>query len=212
MASPPFKTLCEAIAAMPPGSLVPRDWLLEQLSGGSSTPLESPALVDLPIGELARLFGKRPSTVRAWVERGDFPGAYKLHGKEWRVPASAIKAFQNRQRGGSPTRDSRHGGRSGGRMPQSGQKTVLSQSLRRPHAVMPKPETMGRKVPEETAEKPGRPRLGNQVLLDRMVELREQGFSHQEIAEKVDRSPRTVRRYTKGVSPRLELPTQPKRA
>jgi hypothetical protein len=51
----------------------------------------------------------------------------------------------------------------------------------------------------------------NQVLLGRMVALREQGFSHQEIADKVGRSPRTVRRYTKGVSPRVELPTQPNR-
>ena len=83
---------------MPPGSLVPRDWLLEQLSGASPIPPESPALVDLTIGDLTRLFGKRPSTVRAWVERGDFPGAYKLHGKEWRVPESGVEAFQNRQR------------------------------------------------------------------------------------------------------------------
>jgi excisionase family DNA binding protein len=62
---------------------------------------ETPALpthVDLTIRGLAQLFGKQPSTVRAWVERGDFPGAYKLHGKEWRVPASAVDAFQNRQR------------------------------------------------------------------------------------------------------------------
>lgn len=87
---------------MPPGSLVPRDWLLEQLSGVSPTPSEShstpAALVDLTIGDLARLFGKQPSTVRAWVERGDFPGAYKLHGKEWRVPPSALDAFQQTQR------------------------------------------------------------------------------------------------------------------
>lgn len=98
MASPPLESLRTTLAAMPPGSLVPRDWLLEQLAGASSTPSESLALVDLTIGELARLFGKRPSTMRAWVERGDFSGAYKLHGKEWRVPASAVEAFQNRQR------------------------------------------------------------------------------------------------------------------
>jgi hypothetical protein len=87
---------------MPPGALVPRDWLLKQLSSVSPTPSEShstpTALVDLTIGDLGRLFGKGPSTVRAWVERGDFPGAYKLHGKEWRVPASAVEAFQDRQR------------------------------------------------------------------------------------------------------------------
>lgn len=51
----------------------------------------------------------------------------------------------------------------------------------------------------------------NQVLLDRMVELRKKGFSHREIAQKVGRSERTVRRYTKGISPRVELPMQPKR-
>src|SRR5207245_11563437 len=57
-----------------------------------------PARVDLTIRELAQLFGKQRSTVRAWVERGDFPAAYKLHGKEWRIPVSAVEAFQNRQR------------------------------------------------------------------------------------------------------------------
>ena len=56
----------------------------------------------------------------------------------------------------------------------------------------------------------GRPRLVNQVLVNRMVALREQGFSHREIAQKVDRSERTVRRYTKGVSPQLQLPAHPK--
>ena len=87
---------------MPPGALVPRDWLLEQLSGASpdavASAAASTAVVDLTIADLAGLFHKRPSTVRAWVERGDFPGAYKLHGKEWRVPVSAVEAFQDRQR------------------------------------------------------------------------------------------------------------------
>ena len=103
MASPPLERLRAAIAAMPPGSFVPRDWLLEQLSGASqgvsaSTAPAPPSPVDLTIHDLARLFGKRPSTVRAWVERGDFPGTYKLHGKEWRVPASGVELFQSRQR------------------------------------------------------------------------------------------------------------------
>jgi hypothetical protein len=43
-----------------------------------------------------------------------------------------------------------------------------------------------------------------------MVALRRQGFSHHEIAEKVGRSERTVRRYTKGVAPQVELPAHPK--
>jgi transcriptional regulator with XRE-family HTH domain len=70
---------------------------------------------------------------------------------------------------------------------------------------------MRKRVPKKAAKAPGRPRLVNQVLVNRMVALREQGFSLREIAQKVGRSERTARRYTKGVSPRVELPTQPKR-
>ena len=104
MGSPRLESLRAALTAMPPGTLVPRDWVLEQLSDGSPgvSAAETPALpthVDLTIRGLAQLFGKQPSTVRAWVERGDFPGAYKLQGKEWRVPVSAVEAFQDRQRG-----------------------------------------------------------------------------------------------------------------
>lgn len=104
MASPPLESLRAALAAMPPGALVPRDWLLEQLTDGSpgrpAPVAPAPAaLVDLTIRDLAKVFGKQPSTVRAWVERGDFPGAYKLHRKEWRLPVASLEAFQNRQRG-----------------------------------------------------------------------------------------------------------------
>ena len=101
MGSPPFEGLKATLAAMPPGSLVPRDWVLDQLERpqGAEGAADPPArLVDLSIRDLARLFGKRPSTVRAWVERGDFPAAYKLNRKEWRVPPSSLAAFQTRQR------------------------------------------------------------------------------------------------------------------
>jgi len=103
MASPRLDSLQAALTAMPPGTLVPRDWVLERLSEdipGVPPPVTPapPVRVDLTIRDLAQLFGKQPSTVRAWVERGDFPGAYKLHGKEWRVPVSAVEAFQNGER------------------------------------------------------------------------------------------------------------------
>ena len=103
MGSPPLDSLRAALTAMPSGTLVPRDWVLERLSEdipgvpAAVTPAP-PARVDLTIRDLAQLFGKQPSTVRGWVERGDFPGAYKLHGKEWRVPVSGVEAFQNWQR------------------------------------------------------------------------------------------------------------------
>ena len=70
---------------------------------------------------------------------------------------------------------------------------------------------MAKKARKYASKTPGQPRKVNQVLLDRMVELRKQGFSHREIAQKVNRSVRTVGRYLRGVSPQLQLPTTPKR-
>jgi len=96
-----LEDLRREVSAMPPGALLPRDWLLSRLSDRPAAAGGEPggvAVVDLSIADLARVFGKRPSTVRGWVERGQFPGAYKLHGKEWRVPRSAVAAFQDMQR------------------------------------------------------------------------------------------------------------------
>jgi hypothetical protein len=100
--APAVERLVAELQALPPGSLVPRDWILGRLADHPSRPGAPPPApahaVDLTVSDLATLFGKRPSTVRAWIERGDFPGAYKLHGKEWRVPPSALDAFQQTQR------------------------------------------------------------------------------------------------------------------
>lgn len=56
--------------------------------------------------DLTAPFGKRPSTVRGWLEAGRFPGAYKLNGKQWRAPQSAVEGFQalEREQGGNGTR------------------------------------------------------------------------------------------------------------
>jgi hypothetical protein len=116
--------LRDALAAMPPGTLVPRDWLVDQLSD-QPAPAESPptvAAADLTISDLARLFGKRPSTVRAWVERGDFPGAYKLNGREWRIPPTAVVAFRESQRRQNGLSTWRTIGRRKRIVPESGQR------------------------------------------------------------------------------------------
>jgi len=51
----------------------------------------------------------------------------------------------------------------------------------------------------------------NQKMVDRMVKLRQQGFSYEEIGRQVGCSERTARRHTKGVSPRLVHAGDPKR-
>jgi hypothetical protein len=86
--------------AVPPGGAVtlPRDWLIAELSAAGEL-ADVPLTADLAVPDLVRLFGKRPSTVRSWLEAGLFPGAFKLRGKTWRVPRSAVEAFQARERG-----------------------------------------------------------------------------------------------------------------
>lgn len=99
---PAAERLVVELQALPPGSLVPRDWILGRLAPHMPAPdAPLPRIapeVDRTVRDLATIFGKRPSTVRAWIERGDFPGSYKLHGKEWRVPPAALDAFQQAQR------------------------------------------------------------------------------------------------------------------
>jgi len=43
----------------------------------------------------------------------------------------------------------------------------------------------------------------NQKMIDQMIALRRQGFTHADIGHRLGVSPRTVRRHTEGVSPQL---------
>ena len=103
-----LRSLAEALptgVAVP----VPREWLLELLAGqGSTAPATPPA--DLTVREVAVRYGRHDSTVRQWLERGLFPGAYKLRNRDWRVPPAAIAAFDQREREGeSPASDNAEG-------------------------------------------------------------------------------------------------------
>jgi hypothetical protein len=97
--------------ALPPGAAVPvpREWLLELLAGQGSTALATPP-GDLTVREVAVRYGRHDSTVRQWLERGLFPGAYKLRNRDLRVPPAAIAAFDQREREGeSPAGENAEG-------------------------------------------------------------------------------------------------------
>jgi predicted DNA-binding transcriptional regulator AlpA len=74
---------------------LPAAWVRRLLESDSATGLHEEAL--LTVRGLAHRYGCAESTVRAWCAAGKFPGAYKLYGKAWRVPASAVRAFDERQ-------------------------------------------------------------------------------------------------------------------
>src|SRR5690349_10092673 len=92
-----LRTLAEALPAGVPVP-VPREWLLDLLAGQAAV---AGSLVDATVDQIAARFGRAASTIRGWCEAGRFPGAYKLHDREWRIPAAALEAFeaQERQRG-----------------------------------------------------------------------------------------------------------------
>jgi excisionase family DNA binding protein len=84
-------------AADPSGSVtLTVSWLRDQLDADQHP--EPEASVDLTVDRVCELVGRKPETVRRWCRDGDLPGAYLLHGREWRVPQGAIEAMQAAQR------------------------------------------------------------------------------------------------------------------
>jgi excisionase family DNA binding protein len=93
-----LEQLRQAVTLLPAGASVTltRETLLGAL--GASADVCNPVAGDLTVAELAAQFHRSPSTVRAWLEAGRFPGAYKLRDRDWRVPRAAITAFVEQQR------------------------------------------------------------------------------------------------------------------
>jgi hypothetical protein len=98
--------------ALPPGSVVPvpLEWLNELLGGSGEVP-EGPAVppADLSVAQLAARYGRHPSTCRGWLERGAFPGAYKLRHRDWRIPPASLAAFEAAEREKGDPRGTRNG-------------------------------------------------------------------------------------------------------
>ena len=75
------------------------DVIAEVLSGATPTPTSAPLPVaDLTVPQLAARIGRKAVTVRGWCEHGRFAGAYKLNGRDWRIPLSGVLAFETAQR------------------------------------------------------------------------------------------------------------------
>jgi len=57
---------------------------------------------DFTVAELAARFHRSASTVRDWCEHGRFEGAYKLNGRDWRIPQATVDTFLGEQRSKGP--------------------------------------------------------------------------------------------------------------
>lgn len=98
-----------ALELIPSGSLIPVDWLRSQLEGDDSSAPHGTeeALGDLDVDSVAAIVKRAPSTVRGWLGAKAIPEAYRLQGRDWRVPRVALRRFldrQKEQKAASPTR------------------------------------------------------------------------------------------------------------
>ena len=100
------EVLQEMVAPMPAGAAVvlPVDWLRSTLDTAFNQP--APAVrhgqssSDLSVIEVAKMVGRKPSTVRGWCAAGQLDG-YRLNGRDWRVTHAALQAFLQGQRKGT---------------------------------------------------------------------------------------------------------------
>jgi hypothetical protein len=76
---------------------VPREWLLDLLAIAVTAPATGVPM-DPTVEVIASRYGRAASTIRGWCEAGRFSGAYKLNGREWRIPPSALEAFEAQER------------------------------------------------------------------------------------------------------------------
>jgi len=92
--------LRELAERLPPGAAVTltRDGLLELAAVAGGRVEETAPQADFTVGELALRFHRSPSTIRDWCEHGRLGGAYKLNGRDWRIPQGAVDAFLVLQR------------------------------------------------------------------------------------------------------------------
>ncbi len=98
------------VEGMPEGASVslPVDWIRELLEE-EPPPGEVPDLLDLE--QASKIVGRAVSTVRTWCNQGEIEEAFKLRGREWRIPRRAFVAFLRCQGGddtptSSPSRGS----------------------------------------------------------------------------------------------------------
>ena len=89
------------VDGMPEGAAVtlPVSWLREQLELQDGAGRE---IGDLNCEEAAKTLARSPSTVRDWCRAGDIPNAYRLKGREWRIPRSGLREFLEGQGNSRP--------------------------------------------------------------------------------------------------------------
>lgn len=93
-ASASWDTLLDGL---PDAALVPVGWLREQLRAEPAADSADAQSGDLTVQAVAQDLGRAASTIRYWCRAGLLEGAYRLRGREWRIPPAALQRFLNGQ-------------------------------------------------------------------------------------------------------------------
>ena len=92
------------LEAVPPGGsvMLPRDAVAEWLEDDEGvSPHDGPGLVaDYTCEQIAAQLGRTAACVRAWCRAGHLAGAYRLNGREWRIPPAGLRAYLDAERNG----------------------------------------------------------------------------------------------------------------
>jgi hypothetical protein len=102
-----IEQLRSLVDVAPPDATVPVRWIAELLDEDDrSVELavrekgSYPIMPDLTVGDIMAATQRERPTIIGWIRGGGFPGAYKLNGREWRIPAGDWSAFLERKRNG----------------------------------------------------------------------------------------------------------------
>jgi excisionase family DNA binding protein len=69
-----------------------REWLDDE--GAAPEQTSEAQGFDLTAQDAAALLDRSASTVRGWCASGVLPGAYRLQGREWRIPRGALASLR----------------------------------------------------------------------------------------------------------------------
>lgn len=105
------------VESAPSDATVPVRWIGELLAQDDASiepALRSngsdPVMPDLSVDEIMTATSRERPTVIGWIHGGEFPGAYELDGREWRIPRADWQAFLDRERQGRPPEPVPNGG------------------------------------------------------------------------------------------------------
>ena len=83
--------LAKLLVHLPDDALVPVGWLRAQLRQPDA--VQADGVGDLSCADVAKMLSRTPGCIRGWCKSGEFARAYRLNGREWRIPRASLRAY-----------------------------------------------------------------------------------------------------------------------